>query len=111
MTAPRPAIESVAKLPCRGCAQLVMHVEDVDTGEAIVVDPPHVEGGRIFVWSIRGHAFARRSGQPARVQPAWEEHQCPTPTVLVPPPGASLTASDPYEDKSAAEQQHGGWRS
>jgi hypothetical protein len=102
------AVERLPRTACRGCAEQVLHVEDVDTGEPIVVDPTLVEGGHIVVWALKGHAFARRYGQPARVQPAWDEHVCPSPTVLVPP--AAVTPQDPYEDESPAAQQHGGWR-
>ncbi|TYP82040.1 hypothetical protein [Blastococcus xanthinilyticus] len=93
--------------PCRGCGAPVLHVVDVDTDEPIVVDAATVDGGRIVLWSIKGNAFARRYGQPARLQPAWAEHRCPAPNLSVPP----AAAVDPYEDASAAAQQHGGWRS
>lgn len=96
----------VIKEPCRGCGADVLHIEDVDTQEPIVLDAGQVDGGHIAVYTVGDHAVARRYGQPARIQPAWSEHDCPTPTVSVPRP-----APDPYEDESPAAQQHGGWRS
>ena len=108
MTEPSPLAERLPKTSCPGCRALVVHVKDTDTDEPIVLDPAPVDGGRISVWSLRGHAYARRYGQAARLQPAWREHVCPSPTVLVP---SARPVEDPYEDKSAAAQQHGGWRS
>ncbi|TKJ25257.1 hypothetical protein [Blastococcus sp. CCUG 61487] len=108
MNAPLPLAERLLRTRCPGCRAEVVHVEDVDTDEPIVVDPAQVDGGRITVWALHGHAYARRYGQPARLQPAWEEHVCPTPTVLTP---AARPVFDPYEDTPAAAQQHGGWRS
>jgi len=69
----------------------VILVEDVDTLEPILVEPAPADGGRIVVWALAGNAYARRYGQPARVQPAWREHVCPS---LAAPAG-------PYEDVSA----------
>lgn len=105
MTAPA-AVTGLARTECLGCHADVLHVRDVDTEEPVVVDPEPVDGGHIVVWALRGHAYCRRYGQPARLQPAWNEHQCPTPTVLVP----RAKPLDPYEDESPAAQQHGGWR-
>lgn len=96
----------VVQQPCRGCGVPVLHIEDVDTGEPIVLDARPVDEGNVAVYKVAGLAVARRYGRPARIQPAWREHDCPDPTVATP----AAQPMDPYEDKSPAEQQHGGWR-
>jgi hypothetical protein len=100
------AVDRLEPHPCRCCGSPVLVVTDVDTDEQIVVDQAQVDGGHIVLWAIAGHAFARRYGQPARVQPAWEEHACEGC-----PPAPRRPAEDPYEDQPPAVQQHGGWRS
>lgn len=105
MTAPH-AVDRLPRTTCPGCSGQVLHVVDVDTDEPIVVDAEPTDEGRILVWALKGHAYARRYGQPARVQPSWSEHECPSPTVLTP----VAKPVDPYEDESPAKQQHGGWR-
>ena len=96
------------KLPtsaCPGCTAETSLVEDVDTHERIRIDVDRVDDGHIVVWSIKGNAFARRYGKPARIQPAWREHECPAGV-----PAVTGRADDPYADLTPAAQQHGGWR-
>lgn len=100
---------TVQRLPCRGCGVDVLHIEDLDTGEPIVLDAERVDEGNVVVYAPPSRpefSVARRYGRPARLQPAWREHDCPTPTAGTPAP----RAVDPYEDESPAAQQHGGWR-
>lgn len=92
---------------CPGCGADVMHMADVDTDEPLVIDDLEVDDGNVAVYRVKGFAVARRYGRPARIQPAWREHVCPTPTVTTPPAAKPF---DPYEDEPAAVQQHGGWR-
>lgn len=88
---------------CPICGAPVIPAQDLDTDEVIVADVDRVDEGRIRLWAIKEHAFARRYGTPARLQPAWREHACAVAQAKAP-------AEDPYEDASPAAQQHGGWR-
>lgn len=88
--------------PCLACNAPVVRARDIDTDEVLVVDADQVDDGHVSLYALKGHAFARRYGQPARVQPSWREHVCPgSPPAPTP---------DPYEDATPAAQQHGGWR-
>lgn len=98
----RPALRT-----CPGCGAVVLHIIDVDTDEPLALDADRVDEGTVAVYAVGPAAVARRYGVPARVQPAWREHDCPTPTVTTPAISAPV---DPYEDEPAAAQQHGGWR-
>lgn len=98
----------LVRRPCAGCAAGVLHIVDVDTDEPLVLDAAPVDEGTVAVYCFAGFGVARRYGRPARVQPAWVEHVCPSPTVATPPVAKPF---DPYEDESPAVQQSGGWRS
>lgn len=93
---------------CPGCGAKVLLVEDVDTGEPLVLDLQPVDEGHVTVWSLKGYGVARRYGAPARWQPAHQEHDCPTPTAEM--AAVREPVPDPYEDEPPAVQQHGGWR-
>lgn len=95
----------VVQYPCPDCGRPVLRIEDIDTGELVCVDAEPVDEGTVAVYRVARHAFARRYGRPARVQPAWREHPCPSASPIR---GEGFT--DPYEDVSPAAQQHGGWR-
>lgn len=95
----------IVRTGCLGCGAETLRILDADTDEVLVLDPERVDGGHIAVYAFEGFAVARRYGKPARIQPAWQEHDCPAgPQPTVAPP------FDPYEDEPAAAQQHGGWR-
>lgn len=101
-------MSEVLNRECPGCGADVLTVEDVDTGEEIVLDVAPVDEGHVILWSLKGYGVARRYGAPARIQPAHREHECPTPTADM--LAARRVVPDPYEDAPAAVQQHGGWR-
>jgi hypothetical protein len=88
--------------PCLTCNAPVVRARDVDTDEVLVVDADQVDEGTVVLYALKGHAFARRYGQAARLQPAWQEHVCDG--------SRPAPVPDPYEDASPAAQQHGGWR-
>lgn len=95
-----PALPSSS---CLACTAPVVRARDIDTGEVLVVDVAQVDEGHVSLYALKGHVYARRYGQAARLQPAWREHVCPgSPPAPV---------ADPYEDVPPAVQQHGGWRS
>jgi hypothetical protein len=87
--------------PCLTCNAPVVRARDIDTDEVLVVDADQVDDGHVSLYALKGHAFARRYGQPARLQPRGGAHLRRQPAAPTP---------DPYEDASPAEQQHGGWR-
>jgi len=99
-------VSEVLHRECPGCGAPVLLVEDVDTGEPLVVDADPVDEGHVTLWTLKGFGVARRYGAPARFQPAHREHDCPSPTAEM----VARVVPDPYEDAPAAVQQHGGWR-
>lgn len=66
---------------CPGCGGQVLDVDDADTGERLVLDYQLVDEGHVRVLAAGPAVVARQSGKPARVQPAYRVHRCPTPVA------------------------------
>ena len=87
------------------CGDQVLVVRDVHTREELVLDADPVDQGSVVV--LPAVPAAIRYGQPARQQPAWQEHVCIHTKQRHGEPGP---CPDPYAEPTPGLQQAGGWR-